>query len=159
MSLVGGYSRLWFNRGFCYKVARGLHWQSRQQGAGCSSESGESDSLRLGSKCTATPPRGLRCGTRLTRILDTPPPQQHPPSINFLLNSRFESCIFNVPCSLFLSRNSAMASSRPPSPSLSRVGSGSPSPAFSGGYFSVPFERFTRDEASDWAGAFTLLGM
>lgn len=24
-------------------------------------------------------------------------------------------------------------------------------------YFSVPFEKF-RDEASDWAGAFTLLG-
>lgn len=27
------------------------------------------------------------------------------------------------------------------------------------GYFSVPFERFTRDETSEWAGAFTLLGM
>lgn len=26
------------------------------------------------------------------------------------------------------------------------------------GYFSAPFERFIRDEASDWAGAFTLLG-
>lgn len=26
------------------------------------------------------------------------------------------------------------------------------------GYFSAPFERFLRDEASDWTGAFTLLG-
>lgn len=44
--------------------------------------------------------------------------------------------------------------SRPPSPS-----SRTSSPAFVGGYFSVPFERFARDETSDWAGAFTLLGM
>jgi hypothetical protein len=42
--------------------------------------------------------------------------------------------------------------SRPPSPS-------SRSSPFGAGYFSVPFERFARDEASDWAGAFTLLGM
>jgi len=35
--------------------------------------------------------------------------------------------------------------SRPPSPPLK-------------GYFSAPFERFVRDEPSDWAGAFTLLG-
>ncbi|KAJ8483242.1 hypothetical protein ONZ45_g14661 [Pleurotus djamor] len=41
--------------------------------------------------------------------------------------------------------------SRPPSPSLRTE-----SP-FSLGYFSVPFERFVRDETSDWAGAFTLL--
>ena len=27
------------------------------------------------------------------------------------------------------------------------------------GFFSVPFERFIRDEASEWTGAFTLLGM
>lgn len=33
------------------------------------------------------------------------------------------------------------------------------SPAAGTGYFSAPFERFIRDEASDWAGAFTLLGM
>ncbi|KAF9452013.1 hypothetical protein P691DRAFT_722759 [Macrolepiota fuliginosa MF-IS2] len=36
--------------------------------------------------------------------------------------------------------------SRPPSPSLP-----------SKGYFSAPFERFIRDESSDWASAFTLL--
>ena len=42
--------------------------------------------------------------------------------------------------------------SQPPSPS-SRTAS-----PFGAGYFSVPFERFARDEASDWAGAFTLLG-
>ncbi|KAF9246898.1 hypothetical protein BU15DRAFT_38475 [Melanogaster broomeanus] len=42
--------------------------------------------------------------------------------------------------------------SRPPSPtSSSRADSSSM------GYFSVPFERFKRDEISDWAGAFTLL--
>ncbi|KAF7433475.1 hypothetical protein PC9H_005427 [Pleurotus ostreatus] len=43
-----------------------------------------------------------------------------------------------------------MASSRPPSPT-SRTES-----PFGLGYFSVPFERFAREE-SDWAGAFTLL--
>ncbi|KAL0949827.1 hypothetical protein HGRIS_009863 [Hohenbuehelia grisea] len=41
--------------------------------------------------------------------------------------------------------------SRPPSPT-----SRSDTP-FGRGYFSVPFERFTRDETSDWAGGFTLL--
>ncbi|KIM83878.1 hypothetical protein PILCRDRAFT_818889 [Piloderma croceum F 1598] len=41
--------------------------------------------------------------------------------------------------------------SLPPSPS-SRTAT-----PFGAGYFSVPFERFARDEASDWAGAFTLL--
>ncbi|KII95941.1 hypothetical protein PLICRDRAFT_96682 [Plicaturopsis crispa FD-325 SS-3] len=40
--------------------------------------------------------------------------------------------------------------SRPPSPSLKH------DQPFAMGYFSVPFERFSRDEASDWAGAFTL---
>ncbi|KAJ8589894.1 hypothetical protein M405DRAFT_737856 [Rhizopogon salebrosus TDB-379] len=43
--------------------------------------------------------------------------------------------------------------SRPPSPN-----SRTESPATGTGYFSTPFERFIRDEASDWAGAFTLLG-
>ncbi|KAK2466381.1 hypothetical protein APHAL10511_002023 [Amanita phalloides] len=38
-----------------------------------------------------------------------------------------------------------MASSRPPSPPLARNS------------FSAPFERFARDESSDWASAFTLL--
>jgi len=33
-----------------------------------------------------------------------------------------------------------------------------PSPTSGKGYFSAPFERFSRDEASDWASAFTLLG-
>ncbi|KAG9317156.1 hypothetical protein JVU11DRAFT_1348 [Chiua virens] len=40
--------------------------------------------------------------------------------------------------------------SRPPSPSRSEVSNGM-------GYFSVPFERFLRDDISDWTGAFTLL--
>lgn len=34
-----------------------------------------------------------------------------------------------------------------------------PSPPIPKGYFSGPFERFVRDEMSDWASAFTLLGM
>ncbi|EIW82477.1 hypothetical protein CONPUDRAFT_136970 [Coniophora puteana RWD-64-598 SS2] len=42
--------------------------------------------------------------------------------------------------------------STPPSPS-----SRTDSPASQSGYFSAPFERFVRDEVSDWAGAFTLL--
>lgn len=41
-----------------------------------------------------------------------------------------------------------MAASRPPSP-----------PSGPQGIFSVPFERFVRDEISDWAGAFPLLGL
>ncbi|KAH7931377.1 hypothetical protein BV22DRAFT_1108796 [Leucogyrophana mollusca] len=42
--------------------------------------------------------------------------------------------------------------SRPPSPTLR-----TDSPGNGNGYFSAPFERFIRDEASDWTGAFTLL--
>ncbi|KAG1753674.1 uncharacterized protein EDB91DRAFT_1234105 [Suillus paluster] len=42
--------------------------------------------------------------------------------------------------------------SRPPSPN-----SRTESPGNGTGYFSAPFERFIRDETSDWAGAFTLL--
>ncbi|KIJ70423.1 hypothetical protein HYDPIDRAFT_122221 [Hydnomerulius pinastri MD-312] len=42
--------------------------------------------------------------------------------------------------------------SRPPSPTLRTDTS-----TTGMGYFSTPFERFIRDEASDWAGAFTLL--
>lgn len=41
--------------------------------------------------------------------------------------------------------------SRPPSPTKME------SSATGMGYFSAPFERFIRDEASDWTGAFTLL--
>ncbi|KDQ64961.1 hypothetical protein JAAARDRAFT_52883 [Jaapia argillacea MUCL 33604] len=45
--------------------------------------------------------------------------------------------------------------SRPPSPSIPRSDS---SQHIAGmGYFSLPFERFVRDEASDWTSAFTLL--
>ena len=40
------------------------------------------------------------------------------------------------------------------------MGSRPPSPPFGKGYFSVPFERFVRDEAIDqWTSAFTLLGI
>ncbi|EPT02820.1 hypothetical protein FOMPIDRAFT_1117718 [Fomitopsis schrenkii] len=47
------------------------------------------------------------------------------------------------------------SSSRPPSPV--RTPSDTP-PGHTGlGYFSVPFERFARDEISDWASGFTLL--
>ena len=46
-----------------------------------------------------------------------------------------------------------MANSRPPSPGLQATSGGGI------GYFTVPFERFARDETSEWAGAFTLLGM
>ncbi|CCM03387.1 uncharacterized protein FIBRA_05517 [Fibroporia radiculosa] len=45
------------------------------------------------------------------------------------------------------------SSSRPPSPSPLRTDM--PLPGL--GYFSVPFERFARDEISDWASGFTLL--
>jgi hypothetical protein len=47
------------------------------------------------------------------------------------------------------------SSSRPPSPTLGR----SDSPAGGMGYFSLPFERFRREDVySDWTSAFTLLG-
>ncbi|EGO01570.1 hypothetical protein SERLA73DRAFT_176932 [Serpula lacrymans var. lacrymans S7.3] len=42
--------------------------------------------------------------------------------------------------------------SRPPSPTLR-----TDSPPSGGGQFSIPFERFIKDEVSEWAGAFTLL--
>lgn len=42
--------------------------------------------------------------------------------------------------------------SQPPSPSKVEASTGM-------GYFSTPFERFLRDDISDWTGAFTLLGM
>ncbi|KAI0080689.1 hypothetical protein K474DRAFT_1589163 [Panus rudis PR-1116 ss-1] len=47
----------------------------------------------------------------------------------------------------------AAQNSRPPSPFLSRT----ETPPAGQGYFSVPFERFVRDEISDWASGFTLL--
>ncbi|KAI0698601.1 hypothetical protein BC835DRAFT_1333991 [Cytidiella melzeri] len=46
----------------------------------------------------------------------------------------------------------SIPNSRPPSPSKSETGSHG-----SSGYFSVPFERFVKDELSDFASGFTLL--
>lgn len=46
----------------------------------------------------------------------------------------------------------SVPNSRPPSPSKQDSGNG----GF--GYFSVPFERFVKDELSDFASGFTLLG-
>lgn len=43
--------------------------------------------------------------------------------------------------------------SRPPTPPTR------PDTPPSTGYFSVPFERFVKDEISDWASGFTLLGI
>lgn len=49
--------------------------------------------------------------------------------------------------------------SRPPSPILRPGAPGSLSNTNLGmGFFSVPFERFVRDDVSDWTSAFTLLG-
>ena len=59
-----------------------------------------------------------------------------------------------------MSSDTAHDHSRPPSPTDSR-------PQTPGlftsnnngmGFFSVPFERFVRDDASEWTSAFTLLG-
>ncbi|KIJ56583.1 hypothetical protein M422DRAFT_22738 [Sphaerobolus stellatus SS14] len=53
-----------------------------------------------------------------------------------------------------------MAESSPPSPlirSPSSLPSSSSSGQLSGGYFSIPFERFAKDELSGWTTGFTLL--
>lgn len=59
-----------------------------------------------------------------------------------------------------MSSDSLNDHSRPPSPTDSRPQTpGLFSSSSNGmGFFSVPFERFVRDDASEWTSAFTLLG-
>ncbi|TCD66833.1 hypothetical protein EIP91_000911 [Steccherinum ochraceum] len=47
--------------------------------------------------------------------------------------------------------------SQPPSPDLRPSTPGTPGNMSGLGYFSVPFERFVKDEISDWASGFTLM--
>lgn len=83
----------------------------------------------------------------LLSLLSPSPPPHH---------SRFPPQIL-FPTSVLDAVMNSRDSSRPPSPHPSdRPFSSSNNGGM--GFFSVPFERFMKDEASDWTSAFTLLG-